>query len=51
MDQTNKLYIQNTMFVNFGDGNLNENVMILAVCTIELTIDKRAVLELSTHLY
>ena len=47
MDKTNKLWRQNTMFVNSIDGKLDENVRILAVCVIKLTIEKIVVLELS----
>ena len=51
MDQNNKLYNQQVGACELINVKLDENVMILAVCIIELTIEKRVVLELSEHLY
>ena len=49
----NEVYHENTMFVNFIDGNLVENVIImtLAICIVELTIDKVVIFALLEHLF
>ena len=51
MGENDELYHQNTMFVNFIDGQFDENVIALAIFIIELTIDKIVIVELTQHLF